>query len=123
MGYTVRQLGEILDAVGTSEAYACAGALRFRWTVSVTRDTATDVRVQVYTSVDGGTTYGLIQSQAIAAGVATLSDYTQVNAISGDEDFDGWVDILGATHVKLVLSATGATDDTFSVLASLTQVK
>jgi len=83
-----------------------------RMTAVLTRVAATALTVDLYTSVDGGTTYGRVQSIAVSAGVGVLSDYTPTRTESANMSLDLQIDTRGATHAKVVLSATagGATD-------------
>lgn len=76
--------------------------------VNYTAGTATDVRAQIFGSLDGGITYGAAQSSAIAGGVDTLSDYIAVKSVTANKAYTFTANIDNYTHVKVVFSGTGA---------------
>lgn len=137
-----RQLGTLIDAVADDAAEADRTAIvqvfgfdsnsghhrngdRLRWTAILDYAAVTRVDIDAYVSVDGGTTYGLVQSQTLSSGTATLNDYQQQKASgAGGLSIDGFIDVKGATHAKIVLTPQGgAGGDTLSLIASLTEEK
>jgi hypothetical protein len=138
MAYKLTRFGTLIDGVAGTAAAANRTATiqvhgldanrkrqlngtRLRWTASLTYVAATTFTIDVYASVDGGTTYGFVQSQAVSGGIATLSDYIQTkDPAAADVAMDGWMDCVGATHVRLIL-ANGGAADVMSLIAALTE--
>lgn len=122
------RLGTLLNQVGANAAAASRTAtidlseLRIRrlcGTVTLSHSAATSLTLQVKLSADGGTTYALVQSQQIAAGTATLSDYLQSKAVSGDDGFAFHVDCEGFTHAQLIVAApSGGGLDVITLIGS-----
>ena len=134
MKYTVKQLGALLNAIAGDAALATrttastnvVGGSRFYWTAALTYGAATAVTITPYKSNDEGTTWVQAQAEKIASdGTATLSDYAWTKSTgSGDITMEGWLDVIGATHVKLIASfASGSADDSFTLKGSLAMAK
>ena len=117
MRYATNRKGKLIDDVAGNADAADRTAIietdiahRVRWTAKLDYVAATALHVDCYSSVDGGDNYGLVQSELISSGAATLSDYQQQKASgSGDVSMDGWIDCEATTHVKVILTAVGGT--------------
>lgn len=71
------------------------------------RSAATTVTIEPYCSPDG-TLYFRLQSRAVASGTGTLSDYTDSNAVSGNEDFYTEYDARSCEKMKFIYAGASA---------------
>lgn len=81
----------------------------------------TVMKIDLYKSPDGGTTYGLVQSIAVAAGTGTLSDYVPTKAVAAaSKSIALDLDVRNCDKVKGVCSVTtGGASDLITVTGSL----
>lgn len=98
----------LIEAKATNGAPSVTVPLDAAWEklrvfVFVTYAANTYVTVAVSCSLDN-TTYGTVQTRAIAAGVATLSDLSDRKALAAaDKDFMTEYDVRGCVSVKITL--------------------
>jgi hypothetical protein len=92
-------------------------AARASFTAVLTWAAATDLTLELYESVDGGLTYGRIQSIAVAAGTGTMSDYKPTKATGGAGlSIAANVNTESCTHIKgIVAAASGGANDLITV--------
>ena len=77
--------------------------------VDYTFSAATDVRADVYGSLDGGATYKRLQSSSVASGLDTLSDYI-VRKVTGsaNQSFAFTLAVDGCTDLRCIFSGSGS---------------
>ena len=123
-------LGQLLTGVALNAAeasrtitlavgyYKAAGVV---CVVDYTYSAATDVQVAFTGQLAGALeAYGSRQSKAISSGTGTLSDYTEVKAVSADAVFILEYGVRAYRNVKLVFSGTSAgAGDTVDVACTL----
>lgn len=74
----------------------------------VTYSASTYVTIKAECSLDG-TTYGVVQTRALASGTATLSDLSDYKALgAADKDFMTEYDVRGCMDVKLTIGSDDA---------------
>jgi hypothetical protein len=87
--------------------------------IVLTHTAATDLQVAPYVSFDGGTTWVRRTSTSVAAGTGTISEYTDVFAVDGNEAIEVAYDVRTADKLKLVISGTsGGAADLIDVYAT-----
>jgi len=99
--------------VTTNRAFSKLSVVSF-----LDRTAATDLQIAVFCSLDG-TTYGSKQTRSIAAGTATLSNFTDSKAVSADVTIETEYEIKACESVKLIYSGTsGGASDLVTVQAT-----
>lgn len=75
--------------------------------IDLSQSAATALTMTMAASVDGGTTYGDVQSMSVSSGTGTLSDMTWTKAVSGDVTITLDLPVVAYSNVQLVFAATG----------------
>ena len=127
MPLAVEQLGTFLDAIAADDTEAnrtftvdVEKGSFFGYSSAVTQSAASASVIDWYGSVDGGTTYGKIQSEAVSGGVATQTDFKHSNAVAADETYCSQIGCASYTHLKGIWSATsGNSGDIITLKGSL----
>lgn len=112
-----------LDAEKTSVTLPCQGANMLSMSVKYTRGAsgaATTVSVEVDESMDGGTTWNIIQAGAVSSGVITLTDAIYRKAVTASYNWPIHVQV-GMPLLRIrVTSASGvASHDQATITAQL----
>ena len=112
--------GVTLASERTSNTLSCTGYGILTVYVNLSAwTTASAVVVAVDVTPDSGTTWIPVQSESIAGGVGTLSDYTVSNAGSAADQFMGRFTLDDDTFRIRISGTSGAAGDVVSVWARL----